>query len=544
MSDKERFGNVKRKCWEDNCRGEWDIICREVDEFDPPLKRPPPECPDWYSWHPRYKKCVPACEQAKADYDPVLDTCVCVDPGMTFVKEEKRCVKRVFCPDDQYWEPKAKRCIGLEHQCEPGYWYNPATEDCESDDDYNPCPDGQEWSNRARDCVSVCDTGFWWNPFTRMCEKEDDDERMSDPDNDEPMPDPADSSCPRGGTWDDFAQECRHCPEGQYWDNLHKMCLPNGTTYDDLSYNTPVTILPPRDDPVFPMPIIPEDDDDDDVFTTRPATIPPPAPLTQYTPSYRNTDVGGAQDLTLATTVSQAHALVDSQDPDGIKWISAASWLPWNGVPITLTGMTPSQMCAALFPTGPYTMLGLRDYFYEINPFLDNANPTPAEIDNWNIHVIKHLRKITGINIPIEPDKCLFLRAQWGAERRWTTTWDTKYPGNGSDGVFGPCQTGDVGFGVEHCGATFVPDASDQALYGQTGTLCTAGAGSEGLNTVKTDLPWSIKLSNVINKFVCAEGNTGHAGPFFERTKVGFAFMVFDGALGGGSQSEYRGKWR
>ena len=58
----------------------------------------------------------------------------------------------------------------------------------------------------------------------------------------------------------------------------------------------------------------------------------------------------------------------------------------------------------------------------------------------------------------VKQDHCMFARALWGDERKFSTTWDAKYPGR-LDSAAGPC----VGGNNAHCGASFIPDADDQA---------------------------------------------------------------------------------
>lgn len=276
---------------------------------------------------------------------------------------------------------------------------------------------------------------------------------------------------------------------------------------------------------------------------------PPPLPgacndLGQLTPNYRRGNEGGAADINLATQVSQAVASVVSQDPDGILWLSSAQWAAaeWDGIPFDTSGWpispTTAQLHAYLFPNAN-TMRGLRQHFYTINPFADNTAPTVAEIDQWNVEVVRCLRKVLGITTPVGGSKCLFLRCQWSLERKWSTVWDPEYP----SGVCYPIPPAPTG--QPHCGDSFVPTPAEQVPYwdGATPTVCVQNAGSVGLSSVNTDIPWSVKLSRVIGGYVASEGMTGHPGPFFTRECCGFSFMIFDGPLGGGGTSEYRGKW-
>lgn len=249
---------------------------------------------------------------------------------------------------------------------------------------------------------------------------------------------------------------------------------------------------------------------------------PPPVIQSQYTPSYRSGNVGGVDALNLMTTLSQQVSSVDSQDPDGIKWISPSTWAAavWDGVPRNPCSMTKGEICSYVFPNAN-TMRGLREKFYQMNPFADVTSPTPSEIDFWNIEIIRHLRSLFGITTPIEPDPCLYLRAQWGTERKYSQYWDASYSGT-FDSAYGPCYGG----ANAHCGSTFVPSCVDQIPYLNGGPCCSVTAGAEGVFGTNANIPWSIKLTRIIASVICNEGLGGHAGPFFGRTKVGLAWHV------------------
>jgi len=129
----------------------------------------------------------------------------------------------------------------------------------------------------------------------------------------------------------------------------------------------------------------------------------------------------------------------------------------------------------------------------------------------------------------------MFARALWGNQRKHTTAWDTKYPGK-FDSAAGPC----VGGSNSHCGASFVPDANDQAPYLPDGhAACGTGNGAEGIfGGPKSNIPWSIKWSRGLCNTLHAEGFWGgHVGPFFHREKFGFDFWDV------GAHAILRGKW-
>ena len=310
-------------------------------------------------------------------------------------------------------------------------------------------------------------------------------------------------------------------------------------------------IKPPNQQPIKPpkqQPIKPQQPKQN-----PPELILPPVQeqdgtaVSRGTPTFRrggNSGIGAATSISEASLFATSFPINTGHDPDSIGWITPETWenAEWDGVPIDVTGKTIQEICALLFPTAN-TMRGLREYFYEIKPFADNKNPTVAEIENWNIHTIKHLRKLIGSSIPIEIDHCLMLRAQWGLERKWSTVWDVDYPGAmGSSS--GPCQLNGQASSNSHCGASFLPSAEDQVAYGRSLLdPCRMGAGTEGIATVPTNLPWAIKLSRVISQFVCTEGMVGHAGPFFTRTKVGMSWHHFGKDGTAGAATEFRGKW-
>jgi hypothetical protein len=286
-----------------------------------------------------------------------------------------------------------------------------------------------------------------------------------------------------------------------------------------LPSSLPVPDDPPPDDPP------PDDPPPDD---------PPLQNNFQYTPAYRNGGVGGAQALYDMTVLSQNVSSVDSQDPDGIMWLGgSAGWTNavWDGVPKNPCTMTKAQLCAYAFPSSN-TMRGLREKFYEINPFSDVTNPTAAEIDRWNVEVIRHFRSLFGITTPIEADRCLYLRAQWATERKHSTYWDAAYPGT-FNSAYGPC----VGGSNAHCGSTFIPSEADQAPYLDGLPVCGSTAGAEGVFGTNANIPWSIKLARIMASVICTEGMTGHAGPFFGRTKMGLAWHV------AGAGVTLRAKW-
>lgn len=280
---------------------------------------------------------------------------------------------------------------------------------------------------------------------------------------------------------------------------------------------------------IYPWPTVfePDQDEGGDLHHYKRRRHPIQSGI-QYTSEYRSGDVGGAEEIQDATVLSQT--FVPGQDPNSIQYIPKIDWdiAWWNKVPIVAQNLTPEEMAAFLFPS-PDTMRGLNQYFYEINPFADYTAPTVAEIDYWNIHVIKHLRNIFGNNNPIEPDHCLFLRAQWGLERKWSSFWDEGYGYTGLGSDEGPCWLfGELFPDAPNCGENFIPDhALDQDIYG-LGVICTNEPAITTHATIPPEIPWSIKLSKIIyghvQEYIASGGSDGTIITFHTAAKVGFGF--------------------
>jgi len=219
-----------------------------------------------------------------------------------------------------------------------------------------------------------------------------------------------------------------------------------------------------------------------------------------------------------------------SHDPDGVSWLTPDSWVKakWDGTVYDPSKLTADKFYQCLCPSGDQ-IRGIREVFYKVKPFADNNNPTKAEVDEWHRIAINHIRALVGYTSEdrqVKKDQCLFVRALWGDERKFSTIWDAKYPGtNGS--AAGPCQ----GSGNEHCGATFIPNSSDQKPYlPENYADCTDGEGAEGIfPSPKSNIPWSIKFSRAFCSALGSEGfSGGHVGPWFHREKFGFSFWDSD----------------
>ena len=295
---------------------------------------------------------------------------------------------------------------------------------------------------------------------------------------------------------------------------------------------------------------------------TPPPTPPPVTTTTQYTPTYTLYTTTGTEMIDSQTTVSQSHPNVTSQDPDGINWIDPIHWSnsTWDGTPLNTSGKTKEEICEWISPSTPYVIKGLRERFYEVNPFADNFNPTIPEIDNWNIEVIRHFRNLFGITIPVQNNSRLYLEARWASERKYTEVWDTTYGVNNNFGdAWGPCFNPpgtpiDIASG--HCGEAFFPSTDDRNLYISTApyynnfttypeleSYNNRYAQASGLSGANADVPWSIKLAFVIRAWICTEGLSGHPGPYVNpidaREEFGCAWWYESG-----SWANFRGKWR
>ena len=284
-------------------------------------------------------------------------------------------------------------------------------------------------------------------------------------------------------------------------------------------------------------------------------TYPPP-PLVQWTPNEKppSSSVGLPTRYTNSTEVSQAVTTVDNQGPTP-GWMSPTDIeaMEWDGVPISDPyGKTPAQLCAWMFKSR--AMRGLRQLYASKTWFTNDTNPTVAEIDNWNLEVIRHFRRLLGITTPVEPRAELYLETAWGEFRyAGTSSYNSiNYPGTFGS-AYGPCvlritsgdPTNQTTTNNAHCGATFVPSFTEQApfltQYPGLQPFNFINGGAEAVTSMNTNLPWALKLPGVIMGYVCSEGLTGHAGPFATRTQVGMAFFATND--GRSASTRHRIKW-
>lgn len=258
--------------------------------------------------------------------------------------------------------------------------------------------------------------------------------------------------------------------------------------------------------------------------------------LTQYTPDQANWETFATKPFESGTNTSH--------DPDGVGWISAEDWeeSKWDGTIYNPSKMTKEEFANCLCPSVD-RVRGIREVFYEHKPFADNKNPTKAEVDEWHRIAINHVRALVGYTGPeheVKKDHCLFARALWGDERKFTDMWDNKYPGTLGSAA-GPC----LGSNNAHCGAAFLPNAADQAAYLPDGyDKCGLPQGAEGVfSGPKSNIPWSIKWSRGFCNTLKAEGFWGgHVGPWFHREKFGFSFWDNDPG-NNNNNAVLRAKW-
>lgn len=107
----------------------------------------------------------------------------------------------------------------------------------------------------------------------------------------------------------------------------------------------------------------------------------------QYTPE--------AADWNSFYTKTLAVRRVDNHTPDGIRWLSENDWKPWDGHVIDPREYTRWELYDKVCPSGN-TILGLKELYYQHNPFSDVYRPTKAEVDEWHRLVVNHIRKLFG----------------------------------------------------------------------------------------------------------------------------------------------------
>lgn len=319
-------------------------------------------------------------------------------------------------------------------------------------------------------------------------------------------------------------------------------------------------------------------EEDAEIWFVKPEPPPPTPPIEvqlQMTSTItRTAEQTASEMISTMTSISQAVGSVTSQDPDGVGWLTPTQWAnsTWDGIPFDTDGKTKEEICAFLRPDNVWTIRGLRERFYEVNPFADNENPTVTEIDNWNIEVIRHFRALLGNTIPVENDARLYLECRWADERKYTEAWDTDYPDTftctGATTCIGkspgPCFLLGVPTDIAggHCGAGFFPlDQThrnvyinapayngDFISYPELDGYTNRRSQAEGLSGANADVPWCLKLPYVIANWICSEGLSGHPGPYVSPTNArqtfGCSWWYDADGPHGPATGGFRGKWR
>ena len=119
-----------------------------------------------------------------------------------------------------------------------------------------------------------------------------------------------------------------------------------------------------------------------------------------------------------------------AHDPDSVSWLNAQDpKYRWDGFTIySPSSLAPKEFVEAICPSVDL-IRGIREVFYQHNPFADNMNPTKAEVDEWHRIAINHARALVGYvseEHHVKKDHCMFARALWGDQRKYTTMWDAK----------------------------------------------------------------------------------------------------------------------
>ena len=226
-----------------------------------------------------------------------------------------------------------------------------------------------------------------------------------------------------------------------------------------------------------------------------------------------------------------------SHDPTSYDIVDDWEITKWDGVPFpnpcekNLTPEGRTEILNWVFPTlkNDGAMRGLKEKYEKIKPFLNPYKPTPVEIENWHIEVLKHFREILGFTNPVALSKDFMVQARLSDERKRTTMWNTKYPEDTC-----PLKP------PPHCGFTWLPVPEDRIKYfgGEPDNL-PISAYSEGVFQPYTTTewedsgtanppPWSLMLTRIINGTLSHEGIMMHLGPMLASEKIGFSYWWRD----------------
>ena len=261
--------------------------------------------------------------------------------------------------------------------------------------------------------------------------------------------------------------------------------------------------------------------------------------LKQFSPSFTRSNRSQAEEYQLLTNMVADHS------PHGVNWLTPEDYdaITWDGSTIDVCTATWAERREHFLPASGWVVRGIREVFYEMNPFKDVTSPTPAELDNWHLRVIKHLRDLAGVNTPIEMDARLWLEARWSSERKWGTSWDVDYPPDD------PSKPG------THWGESFFPNAGHRAPYiaaepynnnfteyPELQNYNSRFSGASGIRAGKmAGIGWALMFAKMMAGWIVGEGCTGHAGPVLYRQKVGMTFLHINDS--GNENVMFRGKW-
>lgn len=218
---------------------------------------------------------------------------------------------------------------------------------------------------------------------------------------------------------------------------------------------------------IWPWPIIFPPEKEDEIehhYRRNRVSIPPeityPVAPWQlpYTPLTRSVPYGG-QDGIL-----EINSAIRSADPNKTHGIPVGLTIPpWDGIPFNINDYPDLQVLRAiLWPVGTSQLRGQAELYNTVQPFADELNPTPAEVEYWNYRVLIHFRALLGLSTPLVMNKCRSLQAQWLLEHIVNTA--------GINGVvfetvppFEPLSCTDqiVYGGDECCQDTFTPYSID-----------------------------------------------------------------------------------
>lgn len=235
-----------------------------------------------------------------------------------------------------------------------------------------------------------------------------------------------------------------------------------------------------------------------------------PHPSFGFTPTLGQGGIGGQASIDQLTAVLFQYPHQMGHDPDSCT-------VPPPPYPAFQVQPSSWYLVDRLFAPN-HSMRGIRDLFYETNPFVDNMNPTPQEVEVWNVKVINLMRALVGITTPVFSDFSLYLQAQWSLERELSTYWEDTYHIIYSDG---------------EPAATFIPLPVHQEDYfnGENLAVVPQDALSFDMmvetnsSVISTETPWALKLSNLI-EFLCYDLPLNTSHPLFTATRIGMAWHL------------------